>query len=86
MNNNTSNSSPSRQQLHQLIDQMSDAHADAMLAFAHVLHMDPASRALLFAPYDDEPVSAEEDERVRKALVDPRPDVPFEEMKQELGL
>jgi hypothetical protein len=48
--------------------------------------MDPVSRAIMFAPYDDEPVTAEEDERIRKALADPRPDVSFEELKEELGL
>lgn len=40
----------------------------------------------MFAPYDDEPVTPEEDERVRQAMADPRPSVPFEEVKELFGL
>lgn len=78
-------SSPSKQQLHQLIDQMSDANANAVLAFVQVLEMDPVRRAVLFAPYDNEPDDPEEEELVRQALADPRR-VTFEEMREELGL
>ncbi len=65
-------SSPSKQQLYQLIDQMSDTNANALLAFAHVLEMDPVRRAVLFAPYDDEPGDREEEEPRTQALADPR--------------
>lgn len=62
----------SKQQLHQLIDQLSDAHADAMLAFAQILRMDPVSRAILLAPYDDEPITEEEQAEVERARQEPR--------------
>lgn len=77
---------PSKQQLLQLIEKLSEDQANAMLAFAHVLSMDPISRAIMFAPYDDEPITDEEEERVQQALADPRPDVPLEEIREELGL
>ena len=75
-----------KEQLHALIDQLSDAHADAVLAFAQVLQMDPVSRAMQFAPYDDEPISDEEQIEVERALKDPRPRVPLDQVKDLFGL
>jgi hypothetical protein len=71
----------SKQQLHELIDQLSDAHAEALLIFAQLLNADPVTRSVLLAPFDDEPVTAEEQARVEAALADPRPPVPFEHVK-----
>lgn len=68
----TSTVTPSRQQLYQIIDQLSDAHADAMLAFAQVLRMDPVNRAIMFAPFDDEPVTEEEQAEVERARKEAR--------------
>ena len=76
----------SRQQLHQLVDELSEAHLDALIAFAQILHMPPVARALLFAPPDDEPFTVEDQARVERSLADPRPDVSFESVKEELGL
>jgi hypothetical protein len=76
----------SKQQLHHLIDQLSDAHAEAVLAFAQLLNSDPVTRSLLLAPFDDEPVTAEENERVQRSLEDPRPNIPFDEARELLGL
>lgn len=70
----------SREQLHQIIDQLSEAQADAVLAFAQVLSMDPVSRAIMFAPYDDEPVTPEEQAEVERALQEPVVSISVEEL------
>jgi hypothetical protein len=76
----------SKQRLHEIIDQLSEAHADALLAFAQLLNAPPLTRSLLLAPFDDEPITAEENRRVDYAIADPRPSVPFNDAKDLFGL
>lgn len=66
------NSSPSKQQLSQLVDHLSDAQAHAVLAFAQFLTLDPVSRAIVAAPPDDEPVTPEEEVELERARQEPR--------------
>ena len=74
------------QQLHEVVDQLAPEHVDAMLAFAHVLNMDPVAQAVLFAPIDDEPLTEADRQRVERSLADWLPDISLEEMREELGL
>jgi hypothetical protein len=76
----------SKQRLHEIIDQLSEPHADALLAFAQLLNAPPLTRSLLLAPFDDEPVTAEENNRVNQAMSDPRPSVPLNDVKDLFGL
>ena len=72
--------------MHDIVDQLAPAHIDAMLAFAHVLSMDPVASAVLFAPLDDEPFTDADRARMERSLADPRPSIPFDDMREELGL
>jgi hypothetical protein len=47
---------------------------------------DPVTLSLLNAPPDDEPETAEERAAVERALSDPRPDIPLQEVLREFGL
>jgi hypothetical protein len=76
----SSTSSPSKEQLYRLIDQLSDAQTQAVLAFVQVLSMDPVSRAILLAPCDDEPVTPEEEAEVARAMHEPTVNVPVEDL------
>jgi hypothetical protein len=71
---------PSKQRLHDLIEQLPEAQADAVLAFAQVLNMDPVRRAILFAPDDDEPVTPEEEADVASARHQPRVRLDLDEL------
>lgn len=68
----TTSSTPTKQQIYSLVEQLPDAQADAVLAFVQVLRMDPVSRALRFAPYDEEPITEEEQAEVDRARREPR--------------
>ncbi|MBC8164344.1 MAG: hypothetical protein H7Y20_00570 [Bryobacteraceae bacterium] len=81
----TTTDTQSKQQLYQLIDQLSSVQGDTLLAFAQFLRMDPVSRSILLAPLDDEPVTQEEQDRVQRAIEDPRPNVPFDQVKELFG-
>ena len=75
----------SRDELHKLIDYVPEVN----VAMAHeVLRslVDPVSLSLLNAPLDDEPETDEEREAVERALADPRPAIPLDEILREYGL
>ena len=48
--------------------------------------LDPVEQSLRTAPLDDEPETREERAAVERALSDPRPGIPLEEVLRELGL
>jgi hypothetical protein len=48
--------------------------------------IDPVSLALLNAPIDDKPETEEERAEVERALAEPGPGTPHEEMLREFGL
>ena len=75
----------SREELHKLVDHIPDADIAAARKILRSL-VDPVELSLLTAPLDDEPETEQEREAVEKALSDPRPDVPMEEVLREYGL
>jgi len=75
----------SREELHKLVDHIPDADIAAARKILCSL-VDPVELSLLTAPLDDEPETEQERQAVEKALSDPRPDVPMEEVLREYGL
>lgn len=79
-----------RATLHRLVDALpeEDLATAGRLLVGLTATADAAERALLLAPPDDEPETAEEREAVEEALRDLRAGrtVPHEEVKRRLGL
>jgi hypothetical protein len=74
-----------REELHKLVDGIPEAEIDAARMALRSL-VDPVELSLLTAPPDDEPETDEERQAVERALNDPRPDIPIEEVLREYGL
>ena len=75
----------SREELHKLVDHIPEGDVAAARKILRSL-VDPVELSLLTAPLDDEPETEQEREEIEKALSDPRPDVPMEEVLREYGL
>jgi hypothetical protein len=75
----------SREDLHKLVDHIPETDVPAARKILRSL-VDPIELALLAAPLDDEPETEAELADVEKALNDPRPDVPMEEVLREYGM
>ncbi len=74
-----------REELHKLLDALPDSDVPATRKFLRSL-LDPVELSLLAAPSDDEPETEEERAAVERALSDPRPEIPMEEVLREFGL
>ena len=79
-----------RARVRRLVDEMHESELETVETFVEFVHGrgDPVLRALLNAPYDDEPVTEEEEEAVREALEDIAAGrvQTLEELEKELGL
>lgn len=79
-----------KERLHELVDRIPEGEVRAAERYLEYLawHGDPLLRKLLEAPYDDEPISEEEEAGVREAWDDYRAGRvhTLEEVKKELGL
>jgi hypothetical protein len=79
-----------RQRLHRMVDEMHEGELETVETFAEFVHErgDPLLRKLMNAPWDDEPVTPEEEEAVREAweAVKAGDVYTMEEVKKELGL
>ena len=73
-----------REELHKLLDALPDSDVPATRKFLRSL-LDPVELSLLAAPSDDEPETEEERAAVERALSDPRPEIPMEEVLREFG-
>ena len=74
-----------REELHKLVDALPDRDVPATRKFLRSL-LDPVELSLLTAPPDDEPETEEERAAIERALSDPRPEIPMEEVLREFGL
>ena len=75
-----------KERLHQVVDELSDEEAEAMLRRIQVLRTDPLVRFLDSAPIDDEAVTAEEGAAVDEVEADRAagaPTIPFDEIKRK---
>ncbi len=79
-----------RERVHRLVDEMHEGELETVETLVEFVHErgDPVRRKLLNAPYDDEPVTPDEEEAVREAWEAVKAgDVhTMEEVKRELGL
>jgi len=78
-----------KDQLHRLVEELPDSElpiARRFLEYLRIMGRDPLLRALIEAPIDDEPASAEEDREAEEAWNEYRRGEarPWEEVRQEL--
>src|SRR6266852_481033 len=80
-------STDEKQHAHDLIDRMAPGQVAAVVGLLEIM-LDPLARTLANAPYDDEPVSAEEAREVEaaKASLAHGEGIPHEEVLSEFGL
>lgn len=75
-----------KERLHQVVDELSDDEAEAMLRRVEAMRSDPFLRYLDAAPVDDEPVSPEEEAAVAEVEADRAAGVqrvPFDDVKRK---
>jgi hypothetical protein len=78
-----------KEQLHKLVDELSEAEAERTLVLIRDEHEDPVIAAFRDAPVDDEPLSAKDETALaesRAELAAGVPTIPFEEIKRKYGL
>ena len=80
-------SSDEKQHAHELIDRMAPGQVSAVVSLLEIM-LDPLARTLASAPYDDEPVSAEEarEAEAAKASQARGEGIPHEKVLAEFGL
>jgi hypothetical protein len=76
-----------KQHAHDLIDRMAPGQVSAVISLLEII-LDPFARSLASAPFDDEPVSAEEAREVEaaKAALARGEGIPHETVLAEFGL
>jgi hypothetical protein len=75
-----------KERLHQVVDELSEEEAEAMLRRVEALRRDPFLRFLDAATIDDEPVTAEEEAAIAEVEADRAagvPRVPFDDVKRK---
>ena len=83
----TSDLTPEKQQLHELVDRLAPSQVHAVRGLLQVM-LDPVSRAIANAPVDDEPLTTEEAHALNEArewLKHNEP-IPHEQVLAELGI
>lgn len=76
-----------KQQAHELIDRLPATQLSAVVGLLEAM-LDPVSRAIANAPYDDEPLSAEEEKELDQARewFKHNQGIPHEQVLAELGI
>jgi hypothetical protein len=69
-------------ELHRIVDELPDSSLDVAGELLRRAAEEPELARLLVAPWDDEPVSEDEQAAVREALKEPG--IPLEQVRQEL--
>ena len=72
-----------KQHAHELIDRMAPGQVSAVVGLLEIM-LDPFARALANAPYDDEPISEEDNRAVAASKT--AQTIPHEEVLAEFGL
>lgn len=73
----------------QIIERLNAVPADklqSVLDYVAFVAMDPVSRSLLTCPGEEEPLQDDARRLIEEAFNEPRPGVPDEQIRQELGL
>ncbi len=71
-----------RADLHKIVDELPETSVDVAGALLRRAAEEPEVAQLLMAPWDDEPVTEEEQAAVREALKEPS--IPLEQVRKEL--
>jgi hypothetical protein len=76
-----------KQEAHELIDSLAPGQVSAVVGLLKVM-LDPVARAIANAPYDDEPVTAEEAQSLADAgeWMKHNTPIPHEQVLAELGI
>lgn len=76
-----------KQHAHALLDRIPNDQIIAAVRFLEFLLLDPISRALATAPFEDEEISEEEEQAVARSRewFKQNPGTPFEDVVAELG-
>jgi hypothetical protein len=72
--------------LHQVVEELSEEEAEAMLRRVEALRSDPFLRYLDAAPVDDEPITAQEEAAIAEVEADRAagvPAIPFDDVKRK---
>jgi len=69
-------------ELHRIVDELPDASVDVAGELLRRAAEEPELARLLVAPWDDEPISEDEQAAVREALKEPG--IPLEQVRPEL--
>jgi hypothetical protein len=79
--------SETKQHAHELIDRMAPGQVSVAVSLFEIM-LDPVSRAIANAPYDDEPVTAEEEKSLAEARewLKHNEGIPHEQVLAELGI
>ncbi len=78
-----------KERLHELVDELSEAEAQRALSLVEKEHEDPVIAAFRDAPEDDEPWTEEDEAAMAEVRADDAagvPAIPFEEIKAKYGL
>jgi hypothetical protein len=79
--------SETKQHAHELIDRMAPGQVSVAVSLFEIM-LDPVSRAIANAPYDDEPVTAEEEKSLAEARdwLKHNEGIPHDQVLAELGI
>lgn len=75
-----------KQRIIERLETLSPDDLRALLNYAQFLSLDPVSRSMLSAPFEDEPLSERARELIREAIDQPKPSISDDELRRELGL
>lgn len=75
-----------KQQIVKKLDKLSPDVLRGVLSYVEFVSMDPVSRSLLTCAVDDEPLREDARDLIEDAFNEPRPGIPDEQIRQELGL
>lgn len=82
------NATADKQHAHQLLDRLDASQLPTAVRFLEFMLLDPVSRAIATAPFDDEPISDIERQKIAEAdeWLKHNAPIPHEQVLAELGL
>jgi hypothetical protein len=75
-----------KQQIIEGLDNLSPEALRGVLSYVKFVSLGPVARSLLACPVDDEPLRDDALSLIADALSEPRPGIPDEQIRQDLGL
>jgi hypothetical protein len=75
-----------KQQIIEMLDKLSAETLRGVLSYVEFISLDPVSRSLLTCGVDEQPLTEDALALIEEAAKEPRPGVPDEQIRRELGL